>query len=771
MKKILLLGIAVVFSCFTFGQSNMQKAQQELKSRGEVYFKFTINNTNGLKKTVNELSNIISIDNIVGNEVTCYANASEFAKFTKLNINFTLPTPPSLLYKPHGSTVLNITDWDYYPTYTQYVDMMNQFVNDYPNLCELVNIGSTVDDRQLLFIHINDSLGVSQNEPEFMYTSTMHGDEVTGYVLMLRYINYLLQNYGTNSTVTNLVNNVDIWINPLANPDGTYAGGNNTVYGATRTNANNVDLNRNYPDPDDGPHPDGNAYQPETVAFMDFADTHNFVMSSNMHGGAEVVNYPWDTWATLTADNNWWVSVCREYADTAQANSPSGYLTDQNNGITNGYAWYAISGGRQDYMNYYHNCREMTLELSSVKIPQESQLPYFWNYNYRSFDNYMEQSLFGFGGIVTNEVTGNAVAAKITVNNHDFDNSWVYSHLPLGNYFRPIKQGTYDITFSAFGYYNTTVNNVSVVDNLNTVLNVQLTPYTSLTADFTSSATDISLGDGIDFYDASWGNNITSWQWTFEGGNPATSSDENPTGIIYQSAGDYNVTLVVTDVDGDTDTNLKENFIHVSNSYNMSNGTVSACNALFLDSGGENNNYSNNEDYVMTFLPDTSNSSVKVEFTEFSVESQSSCDYDYLEIYNGSDVNAPLLGRWCGTISPGTITANNDEGALTFYFHSDNSVTLSGWKATILCDTGVGVAGNTLPKIAVFPNPASTKLQISSEYPISSIVLKDISGRTIYHRDFANGNYSINTANFERGIYLLSFVSNGSIITIKVVLN
>jgi len=79
-------------------------------------------------------------------------------------------------------------------------------------LCEVVNIGYSGDGRELLFIHINNNLGVDQNEPEFMYTATMHGDEVTGYVLMLRYIDYLLQNYGTNSEITNLVDNIDIWI-------------------------------------------------------------------------------------------------------------------------------------------------------------------------------------------------------------------------------------------------------------------------------------------------------------------------------------------------------------------------------------------------------------------------------------------------------------------------------------------------------------------------------------------------------------------------------
>ena len=114
----------------------------------------------------------------------------------------------------------------------------------------------------------------------------MHGDELSGYVLSLRLIDYLLNNYGDNNKVTYLIDEIDIWINPLANPDGAYYGGNQNVWSAIRYNSNFIDLNRNYPDPEDGPHPDGNPYQQETNIFLGLNDTINFNMALQIYSGS-----------------------------------------------------------------------------------------------------------------------------------------------------------------------------------------------------------------------------------------------------------------------------------------------------------------------------------------------------------------------------------------------------------------------------------------------------------------------------------------------------
>ncbi|MBT3207848.1 MAG: PKD domain-containing protein [Bacteroidetes bacterium] len=547
-KKIKITGI-IILLLMTITQlqsqdlSQFDKAKKSLNEKGEVFFKFEINTRSELET----VSKIISIDrNYRGTQKTlfAYANSKEFTEFLNLGYKYeVLTNPGDLLKNPKMLTENDFKgakSWDSYPTYQAYVAMMYSFETNYPGLCKIYDIGETVQGRKILYAKISDSVNVEESEPRFNYTSSMHGDETVGYVLMLRLIDYLLSNYGIDSTATSLVNNIEIWINPNANPDGTYAAGNNTVSGATRYNANNVDLNRNFPDFDDGEHPDGNQWQTENIVMMDFADSLEFVMSANIHGGVEVVNYPWDTQSALHADDNWWERVARMYADTAQTYSQANYFTALNNGITNGYQWYPVAGGRQDFMQYYHYCREMTLELSNTKNPSGITLPTFWDANYRSLLTYIEEVLYGVNGIVTDSVTGEPLKAQVFVENHDIDNSFVYSKLPLGDYHRPIYEGTYDITYSSPGYFPKTFS-LNIVNGSALTLDVQLVAAPPI-VDFFAEQLNSCTGE-IQFVDMTNTSTNSTYSWDFGDGN--SSTEQNPFHNYYAS-GIYNVSLTVT---------------------------------------------------------------------------------------------------------------------------------------------------------------------------------------------------------------------------------
>ena len=84
----------------------------------------------------------------------------------------------------------------------------------------------------------------------------------------------------------------------------------------------------------------------------------------------------------------------------------------------------------------------------------------------------------------------------------------------------------------------------------------------ALIADFEADETDIMVGDNVNFTDLSSGD-PTSWEWTFSGGTPSTSDVQNPTNIVYNTAGDYDVTLTIH-LGGDSDVETKVAYISVS---------------------------------------------------------------------------------------------------------------------------------------------------------------------------------------------------------------
>lgn len=79
-------------------------------------------------------------------------------------------------------------------------------------------------------------------------------------------------------------------------------------------------------------------------------------------------------------------------------------------------------------------------------------------------------------------------------------------------------------------------------------------------ADFGANITTIQVGGNVEFSDLSQ-NNPTSWSWSFEGGTPTTSDEQNPT-IIYNDPGVFDVSLTVTNPFG-SDTKTEDNFISV----------------------------------------------------------------------------------------------------------------------------------------------------------------------------------------------------------------
>ena len=481
----LLLGFSLCTAPVLRAQEEMdlELANEILEERGEVILKIYPESMSVL----DGLSSWVSVDRKSDEGYVIYANRDGFAELIRSGVPFNIIDVRREWADSQRAGEFP-GDWDVYPGWDDYLNMMAGFEADYPDICQLQTLGYSVDGRDILALKITRNPEEKEAEPVFYYTSTMHGDETTGFMLLLRLADYLLSNYGEDSLVNRLVDNLEIWINPLANPDGTYWNDEEKISLPKRFNQNNADLNRNFPGINGVEHPDDMEYQPENLAQMQFMDSVRPALSANFHGGIELVDYPWDAFDYDHVDDAWFLWASHKYADTAQQRAhPVLYMSAFDDGVVVGWEWYAIRGGRADYVTYFLHGREVTLEVSNKKNPPASEMPYYWHYNYPSMLQYMENSLFGIQGTVMNMETGKPVEAVVRVQDHEFDRSYTLSQKATGFFTRLIAPGTWNLEVSAAGYETAVIRNVAVVNDRATRVDVELIPW----------VTDISGREGL----------------------------------------------------------------------------------------------------------------------------------------------------------------------------------------------------------------------------------------------------------------------------------
>ena len=242
-------------------------------------------------------------------------------------------------------------------SFAQLQDRLLDFENRFPALVRKIKIGESVAGRDLWVMQITDNPGIDEGEPEVAFIGSMHGNEWIATVVLLNAMEYLLDSYGQDSEITNLINSREIWFFPMMNPDG--------VERNRRWNDHNVDLNRNFKVFDDSCRSFGDLSmtEPETQAWAHFSEDHHFSVAANYHSGAQVVNYLWDVMATPTFDEALLIDMALEYAQTNPEMLSGGF----SQGITNGYDWYQVCGSIQDWAYDSADSLHFTMEVSQLQ--------------------------------------------------------------------------------------------------------------------------------------------------------------------------------------------------------------------------------------------------------------------------------------------------------------------------------------------------------------------------------------------------------------------
>ncbi|XP_008319791.1 carboxypeptidase Z [Cynoglossus semilaevis] len=385
-----------------------------------------------------------------------------------------------------------------YHTHVQMTSILKKTEEQCSSIATTYSIGRSTEGRELLVIEFSNNPGQHELlEPEIKYVGNMHGNEVLGRQLLIYLAQYLCSEYLLgNERIQTLINTTRIHILPSMNPDGYelavtgvqdsgYDDGDDQQgrqydsWNIGRNNAQNIDLNRNFPDltsivygrrrqrvlrTDHVPIPDYYWFgkvAPETYAVMKWIRSIPFMLSANFHGGDLVVSYPYDlskhpqqyNMLSQTPDDQVFKFLASAYANAHEtmsfenARCGTSHSVSQK-GIVNGAQWSSFAGGMQDF-NYLHtNCFEVTVGLGCDKHPPEEDLFMAWHENLEALLTFMEHAHQGIKGLVKDENGNGIKGARISIKGIRHDVTTVEN----GEYWRLLTHGTHIISASAPGY-------------------------------------------------------------------------------------------------------------------------------------------------------------------------------------------------------------------------------------------------------------------------------------------------------------------------------
>ena len=259
-----------------------------------------------------------------------------------------------------------------HPTHSQITEKMNELSETYKDFMVLESIGKSVQGKDLWVMRIGRLN--EENKKHIFYIANMHGDEITGRELMIMLIEELGEKLkNKDNQILSLMDQIIFHVLPSLNPDGADR--------KRRANANFVDLNRDFPDWTRGNANTPEGREPEVIAIMNYYKKYHFDLSANFHGGAEVVNYPWDNSPDEGEQENFIQQLSKDYISNGAEYMKSPSFPE---GIIRGYDWYPVYGGLQDWSTHYHNSPHVTIELSNKKWPHFDDMAFFYENNRQS---------------------------------------------------------------------------------------------------------------------------------------------------------------------------------------------------------------------------------------------------------------------------------------------------------------------------------------------------------------------------------------------------
>lgn len=517
MRKILILLAFILLSQVIFAQSEVVVRIDQPSTNELAFIK-----TNKLEITAFQENNFVDI----------MVDSYWINQLDKKKINYHIT-------QSHQQNIINLGRDKAIPGYQSYdevIEELQQIALDYPEICSLYDIGDSkgkiyfndglenYEDYQheIWMMKISDNVSESEDEPAVYYFGAHHAREPISTQVVLGVINHLIEGYGNDDEITNMVNEAEIYLVPMVNPDGHEVvldqlntnwrknisdNDENGILNFNSGSQDGVDPNRNYAWEwgGDGSSGDQTAEtyrgpsefsEPETQAIRDLLAAHHFTSGISYHSYSELVLWPYAYSASAVApDHEALEELGTEMAATIPKIIGSGYYTpDQANDL------YPAAGVTGDYCYGEHGIFHILIELAQEFIPPAPQVPAIVNDNIEAamivLNRANKQVVRGH---VYDALTLEPLVATVEVDGIDGTQNFrkpYKSNAEYGSYYRLLTSGTKTVTFSAYGYISQTFDDVEVLDEEATILDVYLEQ--ALKGPVFGSVIDGSTGNNIE---------------------------------------------------------------------------------------------------------------------------------------------------------------------------------------------------------------------------------------------------------------------------------
>lgn len=623
------------------------------------------------------------------------------------------------------------------------------------------HIHETYEGRYLQWIKISDNPNVSEGEPQILYTALHHAREPASLQQLIYFMWYLLENYDSNDSIKQIIDNSELFFVPCVNPDGYIfneiiepnGGG---MWRKNTRDSHGVDNNRNYSYIDENgnevwntsgtsSNPYGNTYagdgpfsESENRAIRYFVESNNFKIALNNHTYGNLLLYPYGYDYNQTTEDD----------DIFQFIS-SALVSENNYDNIISADLYPAAGDSDDFMygmlNTENNqVREkifaMTPEIGNSFWPQASTIE----------------------DICKGMLHLNLTAAKMIGNYaslKDFTENFISSN-----------------TFSA----NFELQRLGIIDNGS--FNIQIEPISSNIISTTPEININSLNIG----------EIINESFQIEL-NESTNSGEDVIFKYILDNGSFSEEIIVKKIFGvpillfEDESDNYSDYWTIDSSWSETFEEYNSPQTSITDS--PYSNYSNNALETINLLNDINLSGYSYAEINFKAKWNIESGYDYVQIEISNDGGASWEPQ-CGKYTRKGVETQEDaldeplydgnqgewvnesilltdyidqEISIRFKLKSDGGLRRDGFyyddfKIKAL-SSSLSSSENTLNKAKIYPIPSDNIIYISSKEEIKEIKVFDVLGKEIMSYN-QNNIENISIENLKSGVYIIKLFSS-----------